>query len=307
MYYSLELNHFPTITQFYSVTRNTVWQIADKDHILIFIKSGCCSIAFSGETYLLNAGDVFFIPANHSYTRRSINHTMCTMTYIHFSASLKMQELDLSELTRKVSSSKNMLDEQILNGDSLLSMQTSIYLRNHCTLSTPVSVFHFLDDIQLFSTKRQLMCGLQSSISLCSILSSLSQSTLDTMPTDTTLNSSSQIPDNLKTAIRYIRSHYAEKITLEELSDHCHISKQQLIRYFHSTFHCTPVAYITDYKISCAKDLLFNHPHLTIKEISDELGFNNQHYFAKVFFKSTGETPSHYRERTVHYHEPEDL
>lgn len=307
MYYLFELNYFPSITQFYSVTRNTVWQIADKDHILIFVKSGCCSITFSGETYLLNSGNIFFIPANHSYTRRSVNNTMCTMTYIHFAASPKIHEVDLPELTQKVTAAKNILDDQILNGDSLFSMQNSIYLKNHYILSNPVSIFHFLDDIQLFSTKRQLMCGLQSSISLCSILSSLSQSTLETMPTDTTLNSSSQIPDNLKNAIRYIRSHYAEKISLEELSEHCHISKQQLIRYFHTTFHCTPIAYITDYKISCAKDLLFNQPHLTIKEISDELGFNNQHYFAKVFLKSTGETPSHYRERTLHYQEPQDL
>lgn len=107
----------------------------------------------------------------------------------------------------------------------------------------------------------------------------------------------------MRKAIRYIRSHYTEKITLDELTSQCNVSKQQLIRYFKIAFHVTPSAYIRDYKISRAKELLFNQPQLSIGEISDELDFDNQHYFAKIFMKETGETPSHYRYRTVNYSE----
>ena len=87
MYYYHEINDFPLIKQFYSVTRNTVWTITDHDNILIFIIEGSCTISFGNEEYTLNPGDVFFIPANHSYTRRSIDNTLCTMYYIHFSFS----------------------------------------------------------------------------------------------------------------------------------------------------------------------------------------------------------------------------
>ena len=73
--------------------------------------------------------------------------------------------------------------------------------------------------------------------------------------------------------------------------------------YFKNAFNKTPINYITEYKISRAKELLYNQPHLTIGEISDELGFDNQHYFTRVFAKTTGESPSHYRYRTVHYKE----
>lgn len=303
MYYLLKLDQFPTITQFYSVTRNTVWQIADTDHILIGINEGRCTIDFDNETYLLTPGDIFFIPANHSYTRRSIDSTMCTMSYIHFSLSSGIQELSLSELDQLLLNAKNTLDAQLINNVSALSVQNNLYMKNHYSFSDTQTITDLLKNIQLFSSKRQLMCGLQASISLCSILSILSQKTIETFSTDTTLNQPSKVPDNLKKAILYIRSHYTEKISLDNLAEHCNVSKQQLIRYFHATFHCTPIAYIIDYKISNAKNLLFNHPHLTIKEISDELGFNNQHYFTKVFQKATGETPSHYRNRTIHYHE----
>ena len=303
MYYSLELTEFPQVIHYYRVTRNTVWEIADKYNILIFIQEGTCAITYDNEEYILEKGDIFFIPANHSYCRRSINGTMCSMSYIHFSFSFEIAQMDLSELTEKISEAKSKLDEQILNGAPHLSKQHHLYLQNKNTLKNFEKVFEQLNDIRLLSASRQLMCGLQSSIIVCNILSSLSQNTIETVVSDHLLKSPEKMPDNLKKALRYIRSRYTEPISLDDLAKHCHLSKQQLIRYFKTAFQTTPVAYITEYKIARAKDLLFNQPYLTIKEISDELGFDNQHYFTRVFIKTTGETPSHYRQRTVYFSE----
>ncbi len=305
MYYLLTLNTFPQITQCYSVTRNTVWQISDKYHILIFIQEGCCSISFQGTEYVLNPGDIFFIPSNHSYTRRSINDTMCTMTYIHFTLGIEAVEMDYSELHKRIVDAKNTLDNQILNDAPVHANFSSIYLKNKLTLHNAEGVFALLNDIQHFSSRRQLTSGIQSSINLCSILSSLSQNTLETVTSGNLLGKSEVVPSNLKKAIQYIRLHYSQQLNLDELAHHCGVSKQQLIRYFKAAFHTTPIAYITDYKIARAKDLLFNQSHLTIKEISDELGFNNQHYFTKVFIKTTGESPSEYRHRISNYLEEE--
>ncbi len=303
MYYCFELNEFPLITQFYQVTRNTVWEIADKDNIIIFIQDGSCSISYEKEEYILKKGDIFFIPAKHSYCRRPIDNTMCTMSYIHFSFSSKILQTDFPELAQKVSQAKAALDNQILDGAPSLSKISTLYLQNQNTLTDSSKTFMLLNDISLFSASRQLTCGLQSSITLCSILSSLSQNTIEQVLTDNILKAPVRIPDNLKKAIRYIRSHYTESISLDDLALHCNLSKQQLIRYFKAAFHVTPVVYITEYKIARAKELLFYQPHLTIKEISDELGFDNQHYFTRVFIKTTGETPSDYRYRTTHFSE----
>ena len=303
MYYSFELNEFPQVTQYYRVTRNTLWEIADKYNILIFIQDGCCQITYENEEYILKKGDIFFIPANHSYCRRSINGTMCTMSYIHFSFSVEILQTDLTDLTRKISTAKATLDNQILDGAPHLSKQHTLYLQNKNTLENHAKAFEQLNDIRLLSASRQLMCGLQSSIIVCNILSSLSQNTIECVSSDHLLKVPDKVPDNLKKALRYIRSRYTEPISLDDLANHCHLSKQQLIRYFKVAFQTTPVTYITDYKIARAKDLLFNQPHLTIKEISDELGFDNQHYFTRVFVKTTCETPSHYRYRTTHFTE----
>ncbi len=301
MYYLLNLSTFPQITQCYSVTRNTVWQISDKYHILIFVQDGSCSISFHGTEYVLNPGDIFFIPSNHSYTRRSINSAMCTMTYIHFTLNEEAGELDRNELRSHIVDAKSTLDNLILSDAPVHAGHSEIYLQNKFTLRNAESVFQLLNDIQHYSSRRQLTSGMQSSINLCSILSSLSQNTIEAVTNGNLLNKSDTVPSNLKKAIQYIRSHYSQQLSLDDLARHCGVSKQQLIRYFKAAFHTTPIAYITDYKIARAKDLLFNQPHLTIKEISDELGFNNQHYFTKVFLKTTGESPSEYRHRISNY------
>ena len=50
MFYKLKLTSFPKITNFYSVIRNTVWQISDKDNILIIINEGMCEISCDTDT-----------------------------------------------------------------------------------------------------------------------------------------------------------------------------------------------------------------------------------------------------------------
>jgi YesN/AraC family two-component response regulator len=301
MYYCFDLNVLPQIKDFYTVTRNTVWKIIDHNNILIFINDGSCLIDYENEKYTLKAGDIFFIPANHAYSRYPIDNQMCTMTYIHFSLSNESIQLDLSEIVEKISNSKLEIDNQILDGEFYLSNQSAIYLQNRYSLNNHEKIFNLLNDIFLMSIRRQLMCGLQSSITLCNICSLLSQHTIENVSTNTSVDTNNKVPDNLKKAIRYIRSHYTEAISLDALASHCNVSKQQMIRYFKTAFNQTPIAYITEYKINHAKKLLFNQPQLSIGNISDELGFNNQHYFTKTFLKATGETPSRYRYRTTNY------
>ena len=301
MYYSFNLNDFPQITRFYSVTRNTVWEIAEKDNIVIYIQSGRCLISYENEEYQLNQGDIFFIPANHMYKRYPIDNLMCTMTYIHFSLSNELEQLELHEVAKRISDSKEKIDNQLLDGVNVLWNQSAIYLKNKYSLKKHGDSFRQLNDIRLISIRRQLMCGLQSSIILCGILSTLSQNTIEEVSSESYISSTPKVPDNLKKAIRYIRDHYTEPISLDDLASHCNVSKRQLIRYFKAAFNKTPITYVTEYKISRAKELLYTQRQLTIGEISDELGFDNQHYFTRVFSKLTGETPSQYRYRIANY------
>ena len=117
MFYYFDCSKLPTITSFYSVTRNTVWQISENTHILLYISSGTCSITMDSTDYLLEKGDVFYIPADHSYTRRSIDNTMCTMTYVHFLLPSATREENACALAKEMQNQRKVLEEKTLSGE----------------------------------------------------------------------------------------------------------------------------------------------------------------------------------------------
>lgn len=301
MYFSFELKEIPRITAFYSVTRNTVWEIADKDNILIFITDGMCEISLDGETNIAEKGDIVFIPQNHSYTRRPVDSTLCTMTYIHFSIDTEIVQSSKKNLVNDIAKIKDAIDSERLVGDRVTSYPQTVYLQTFNQDKGCIELHKRLKDINIFSTRRQITCHLQSSAALCTILIGLSQLSIDALQNDFSLEDVVKIPYNLKKAVSYIHRNYFRPISLGELSAYCNVSKQQMTRYFKDAFHTTPINYVIEFRISKSKDLLFNHPELSINEISTELGFDNQHYFARLFKKITGETPSEYRYRTVNY------
>ena len=303
MYYSFELNSLPLVTNRYSVTRNTVWEITDSNSILIIINKGSCKITCDFNSFTVKRGDVVFIPSNHSYIREPINGKLCVMTYIHFKINSPIDDIFSTELYEKLSITKNELDNKILCGALPSEYPNRIYLPFVCAgIYDSISVH--LNNINVYSSNRPLMCRLQASVSLCNLLLTISQKVINEILSNDKVNDAPVIPHKLGRAITYIANNFSDRISLDELADYCTISKSQLIRYFKQYFNKTPLEYITNYRISRAKELIFNYPGLSLKEISYELGFDNQHYFSRVFHKQTGETPIHYRNRVLNYQTP---
>ena len=301
MFYAFDLNMLPKIEKFYTVIRNTVWGITDSNHILITVTDGMCRIFCDGEEYTVNAGEAFYVPKGHYYERRPVNDSLCEMYYIHFSLYEEIMQYERFSLTDELIKIRSKIDIELQDGNINPSFPARIYIQSKTTFSDFEEIKKFLQGINLFSPTRQLMCALRSSINLSSILAIISQLTIDTVLTDTSIHADITIPPNLKRAIGYIARHCSEQITLNDLSKHCGVSKQQLIRYFKSSFNTTPIEYINNYKLARAKELLFNSPNLLISEIASELGFGSQYYFTKLFTKKLGETPSAYRYRVINY------
>jgi len=300
MLYSFNFEDFPKIHHAYSVSRTTTWQIADNYNILIFISGGCCEISCNNENYILEKGDVFFIPAQQAYKRRPINDIICTMHYIHFTTSYEPTQTEPKLLQNFLAEARHNINTDALS-DQPIQYPNTIFLKNRIRNTNYDKVLKLIDGINMFSSDRNIMSGLESQVNLSSLLVYLSHVTIKDFLSDTSIKNSVSYPDKLKKAINYIVRHSNKQITLDELAEHCHVSKHQMIRYFKNFLGTTPINYITDYKIAKAKEMLFHQSPLSIKEISEELGFSNQYYFTKVFTKTTGETPSAYRHRTINY------
>ena len=88
----------------------------------------------------------------------------------------------------------------------------------------------------------------------------------------------------------YIRLHYREDLTRNELADVVHITPNYLSKRFHTETGMSLREYINQLRIEDAKRLLLS-TNVTISEIASKVGFDNISYFSTVFRKLCGVSP----------------
>lgn len=94
--------------------------------------------------------------------------------------------------------------------------------------------------------------------------------------------------------LAFIHRNYAEKITLEQIASSAMISKRECLRCFQTAIGKPPVAYLLEYRIQKAEQLL-RATGLSVTEIAMQTGFSGSAYFAKMFRELRGISPGQYR------------
>ena len=106
--------------------------------------------------------------------------------------------------------------------------------------------------------------------------------------------SGSQDAARIKPMLNYIRDHYGEKISLDDIAAAGSISRREATRCFGRSIRQSPGEYLKMYRIRMAmRRLLLTDDSIAM--ISDECGFQSPAYFSKVFAQETGMTPLQYR------------
>ena len=94
--------------------------------------------------------------------------------------------------------------------------------------------------------------------------------------------------------LSYIREHYAEAVTLEDIAGSANISRSEAGRCFNTYMGCSPVDALIQHRLQIAHRLI-KDTTLTLQEISYSCGFNSVHYFSRQFRQTYGYTPGQYR------------
>lgn len=103
-------------------------------------------------------------------------------------------------------------------------------------------------------------------------------------------------PKTLEKALEFIDSHFNVPLSLADVASECGVSETHLSHLFSEHLNTGFSSYISEKRIAKAKELLLTQ--LSIKEISAEIGFQDQNYFTRLFRKITGQTPSEFRTNT---------
>ena len=96
-------------------------------------------------------------------------------------------------------------------------------------------------------------------------------------------------------AKRYIMENYSQKLTVEDIASQVYLSKSYLSRIFKEETGDSLTAYINKIRIEKSIELLVDKS-LSLTDISDMAGFEEQSYFTKVFKSITGDTPAKFRQ-----------
>lgn len=94
--------------------------------------------------------------------------------------------------------------------------------------------------------------------------------------------------------LEYIRKHYAEKITVEELADYLEISKGHFSRIFKQQVGSPFIKYLNQYRVDRADELI-RKTNLKVYEIAEKVGIQDYTYFTQVFRSIKGISPSELR------------
>ena len=97
-------------------------------------------------------------------------------------------------------------------------------------------------------------------------------------------------------AMRFIDDHCMERITVNDIAAHVHISSKYLTNIFSTYAHCSMRDYMMDAKMKAAKSLLKSR-EFGVKDVSEILGYADYYQFSRQFKKRYGISPNEYKRK----------
>ncbi|SCP94844.1 response regulator transcription factor [Anaerobium acetethylicum] len=97
----------------------------------------------------------------------------------------------------------------------------------------------------------------------------------------------------------YVLQHYTESdLSIKTLAEHVYLTPTYLSNLFKKNTGITIGQYLVNVRVDQAK-LLLQNPKWKLYQIAPMVGYEDSNYFAKIFKKKLGVTPSEYREKMV--------
>lgn len=101
--------------------------------------------------------------------------------------------------------------------------------------------------------------------------------------------------DILKSII-FIQNNYNKEISVDDLCAMCNISKYNFMHKFKDVTGDSVHKFLINYRMMRAKQLLANSD-MSIKEVANQIGFNDNMYFSRAFKKHFGINPTDFKKQ----------
>ena len=102
--------------------------------------------------------------------------------------------------------------------------------------------------------------------------------------------------DKILRAQDYLHEYFNAEFTMDELAQRIGMSNRNFTRRFKQATGETPISYLHQLRINCAKHLL-ETDYKSVQEVCHEVGYEDIPFFRNIFRRYTGFSPSEYRRR----------
>ena len=100
----------------------------------------------------------------------------------------------------------------------------------------------------------------------------------------------------VRQALDYLETHYTEKLSLQDVAEHCYVSQWHLSKLLNKHTNKTFYGLLNDIRIKKACNLL-KDPSLLISDVGEMVGYLDTGHFSRVFKKIEGVSANVYRNR----------
>ena len=229
-----------------------------EDYYLLYMLQGEMQARFPQGTVRLHRGDAVIFPPHYHYTYQYTGEAPLNYLYVHFTGSYAEELLSLCQFGELPCLHDTGNDPRI----PLLFRE----LYDCFEMETPLS-------------RAKSACILER------ILLQIGERIQER-----------SLPRSLEKSLRLIHSSYQEDLRIPDLAHLENLSHSRYVTVFRERMGMSPTAYIISRRMNTACELLEN-TDIPVKQVGVLVGYDDPHFFSKIFKKHTGLSPRSYRDR----------
>lgn len=247
-----------------------------KEYELYYLIQGERYYFIDSKTYHVNAGSLVLVPSGTLHKTSSINPSDS-----HERILLILNEEWINPFLRKTGLPPlaTYFEQPVVQLDDFKQK----YLRR------------LFDNIYEEMTTKQTNYEVAIKMKLAELLILISRCSTSSTDISAPFVSQSTKHKKVNEATYYIKAHFREPISLQQVADAIFVSRGYLSNIFNEVTGMKLTEYVNIQRINCAKELLANSGE-SITDIANSCGFENITYFERIFRQITGVTPLKYRQ-----------
>ena len=238
---------------------------------IMYLAKGHQYYQIADVEYLLRGGDVLVIPPDTAHGTSGYPEDIGNLYWIVFR--IPSKNAGVLNLTPG--------ESQYLIGQ-FLNLQVCHFKGNAKMASTLSRIFKYYDIQEKTKSKIRLTSLVLQFV--LDVIDASDKNSLNHSPSPEILN-----------AVNYINDHPHDNTSIDALADLTNLSQSRFKHRFKKELGIPPGEFIMRQKIDFAKNN--RQSYNSIQSLAFSLGFSSSNYFASVFKKFTGRTPSNYFEK----------